>query len=473
MTIRTRLALIFSVVTLLILVGGGKLFVSRLQAGLNQSLTAAAATRADTLAGLLGPRPSTDPGYWGRRRELFISRGGSFDQLLTTSGGILGGSRALDPNSLLSPKQAKAAARRPLVFDATVTLTVPTDSGAEPVRVFAERVGHSPVIVAVAANRDVVDRAVSSARRELVIFDLVVFLLSVAGSWLLTRAALRPVERMRAQAAELDARNAGAGLRVPATHDEIARLGHTFNRLLSRMHDLVAREQALVADAGHELRTPLTVLKGELELARRPGRTLDDLTGTVEVAAEETNRLVRLTEDLLFLSADADAHPPTSETFDLSETVADAVRGICAIDWTRDAHIVVTGDEHVRASGRPEWIRRAVDNLLINAVRHAPPGSTVTVSVRQQELTTEVAVLDDGPGFPAQFLPVAFDRFTRADESRARAPEPTSGWEGSGLGLAIVRSIMERHGGTAVATNRPEGGARVTLRWPRAAVRTP
>ena len=115
---------------------------------------------------------------------------------------------------------------------------------------------------------------------------------------------------MRLQVADLDARNAGAGLQVPDSHDEIARLGHTFNRLLSRVHDLVAREQALVADAGHELRTPLTVLKGELELARRPGRSAEELSRTVEVAAEETNRLVRLTEDLLFLSAEDDAGRP-------------------------------------------------------------------------------------------------------------------------------------------------------------------
>lgn len=470
MTIRTRLALIFSVVTLLILIGGGALFVTRLESGLDQSLTAAAAQRADTLAGLIGPHPSTDPADWRYRRGLFGSRGGSFDQLITTQGRILGGSRALDEDSLLTPRQARAAARHPLVFDTTVTLTVPTDSGAEPVRVFAERVARSGVIVAVANNRDVVIRAVSSARRELVIFDVAVFLLGVAGSWLLTRAALRPVERMRLQAADLDARNAGAGLRVPDTHDEIARLGQTFNRLLSRMHDLVAREQALVADAGHELRTPLTVLKGELELARRPGRSLEELTGTVEVAAEETNRLVQLTEDLLFLSTGADGRPPAAESFDLSVTIAEAVRAISAIEWARHVDIVVVGDDHVWASGRPEWIRRAVDNLLINAVRHTPPASTVTVSIRQDPGWTEVSVTDDGPGFPPQFLPFAFDRFTRADGSRARAAESGSGWEGSGLGLAIVRSIMARHDGTAVASNRPGGGAQVVLRWPRASV---
>lgn len=467
MTIRSRLALIFSTVTLAILIGGSALFVSRLESQLEQSLTAAANSHADTLASVIGPRPSTDPRVWARQRGLFVSRGGSFDQLLTTTGRVLGSSRALDRSPLLTPKQARAAAKHALVIDAIVKLTVPTDSGPESVRIFAERVGHSSVIVAVANSRDVLDRAVAGARHEFEVLDLFVFLLAVPGSWLLIRAALLPVERMRRQAADLDARNAGAGLQVPDSHDEIARLGHTFNRLLSRVHALVAREQALVADAGHELRTPLTVLKGELELARRPGRSVDELYKTVDVAAEETNRLVRLTEDLLFLSAEDDAGQPVGDRFDLSDTVADAVRAASATEWARDVKITVHGDAHVFASGRRDWIRRAIDNLLVNAIRYAPPGSTITVTIRHDPRFTEVAVADAGPGFPPEFLPIAFNRFTRADGSRARADGTSAKSEGSGLGLAIVRSIMGRHRGTASASNRPDGGAEVVLRWPR------
>ena len=119
------------------------------------------------------------------------------------------------------------------------------------------------------------------------------------------------------------------------------------------------------------------------------------------------------------------------------------------------------------AHGRAEWIRRAVDNLLTNAARYAPPGSAITVTIHQDPDATDIVVADDGPGFPAEFLPLAFDRFTRADESRARGTGTNVKWEGSGLGLAIVQSIMARHGGTAVASNRPEGGAQVVLRWPR------
>jgi signal transduction histidine kinase len=398
---------------------------------------------------------------------LFVSRNGSFDQLVTTHGRILGSSRPLDRTELLTPKQARSAAKHPLVFNATVELAVATDAGPEPVRVFAERVGRSPVIVAVANSRDVVDRAVTGARRELEILGVIVFVLAVPGSWLLTTAALRPVEEMRRQAADLDARNAGAGLEVPNSHDEIARLGHTFNRLLHRLHAALAREQALVADAGHELRTPLTVLMGELELARRPGRSREDLLGTVEVAAEETNRLVRLTEDLLFLSAEDDARRPNAASFDLCEVLASAVRAASATEWARGRHIVLVGGEPVAATGNAQWIRRAVDNVLANAVRYAPPGSAITVDVRQDQRWTEVTVTDDGPGFPPEFLPIAFDRFTRADGSRARAAGSSPTWEGSGLGLAIVRSIMARHGGTAAAANSPGRGAQVVLRWPR------
>ena len=110
-------------------------------------------------------------------------------------------------------------------------------------------------------------------------------------------------------------------------------------------------------------------------------------------------------------------------------------------------------------------IRQAVDNLVSNSLRSAPDGTTVTAMVTASDTEIEVAIKDAGPGFPVDFLPMAFDRFSRADPARARL---SGGFDGSGLGLAIVKNIMEQHGGTVRATNNDPGpGATVTLRWPR------
>jgi signal transduction histidine kinase len=311
----------------------------------------------------------------------------------------------------------------------------------------------------------VVDEAVSRSRWQLVLLGTGVLVLAGSGGWLLTRAALRPVERMRQDVRALEARNAGAALTVPRTRDEIARLAETFNAVLGRMQNAVLHEQALVADAGHELRTPLTVLKGELELARRPQRTRAELREAIEVAAGETDRLVRLTDDLLFLSRNEAQNRP-AERVEVVEIVRRAVDGLSSIAARCRVELRVDAPAPVLATGDPDGLRRAVENLVLNSLAHVPPGTAVTVSVAERDGTVRLAVSDDGPGFPPEFLPVAFDRFTRADDARGRTVPDRVAAGGTGLGLAIVRSIAERHGGRAVAANRPGGGAEVTICWP-------
>jgi signal transduction histidine kinase len=311
---------------------------------------------------------------------------------------------------------------------------------------------------------------VSSTTNEFLILGGCVLLLAGPGAWLLTRAALRPVERMRREVGELSARNVGAGLRVPGTRDEIAALARTFNSLLERLNAALAREQALVADAGHELRTPLTVLKGELELASRPNRTREELATTVTVAAEETERLMRLTEDLLFLSreeVDGQRGFPVEE-FDVVALAAQTVSTMAPRAFERRVYLAVQADGPVLACGNRDWIGRAIANLVANALRFGPAGTTVEVAVAEHDDEVTVTVADDGPGFPPEFLPVAFDRFTRADDSRRRPELDAADTSGSGLGLAIVASIAARHGGSAAARNRPEGGAEVEISWPKA-----
>jgi signal transduction histidine kinase len=233
------------------------------------------------------------------------------------------------------------------------------------------------------------------------------------------------------------------------------------NDLLTRLQGALARERAFVADAGHELRTPLAVLRTELELADRPQRSLDDLREAIRNAAIETDRLARLSEQLLFLARRDDERGrrvrDVEPLMPLLRRSAEAFRARAA---DRDVTLDVSGDDGIAAPFEPDDVRRAIDNLLDNALRFAPAGSGVRVYARRDRSHVAIEVLDEGPGFTDEFLPHAFERFRRSDDARSR----TEG--GSGLGLAIVLAVAREHGGTASAANRPEGGAIVRFQLP-------
>jgi len=463
MPIRLRLTVLFTAATLVLLTGLGFLFLNQLRSGLVGNLDGSLRARADEVAGQLGPDGTNfqDPGQY-----TLILPGGMYGQVLTTSASVLESSDGLPKQSLLTAGQAAAAAAAPVSADATVALAGPA-AGSEPLtmRVFAVSSVHRGVIVAVAVSREVIDDAVHSAQQQLVLLGSAALVLSSAGAWFLAGAALRPVERMRRQAADLQAHDARAGLTVPGTRDEVARLAVTLNELLARQQAALAREQTFVADAGHELRTPLTVLKGELELASRPGRTKAELAETIATVTLETERLVRLAEDLLNVSGDRTGQSRMKQ-FALSSLVHTAIAATRAWGSLSRVEISASVPATFMVIGDPERLRQAVDNLLTNAVRMSPPGGTVSVSVYADGPDAVIEVKDQGPGFPSEFLPIAFERFSRADNSRTRVDEG-SRTGGTGLGLAMVKAIMIDHRGDARAeNNQPPPGARLLLRWP-------
>ena len=310
-------------------------------------------------------------------------------------------------------------------------------------------------------SRDVYEATQSQVARELAIGGVVFVAVAALGAYWLARAALSPVERLRRQVAAVSGRDKGSAVQVPGTRDEIAALAGTMNELLGRLQGALARQRSFVADASHELRTPLAVLRGELELAARPGRSREELAAAVRSAAAEAERLSRLTDDLLLLArSDEDRLSLRLETTDIRELLArtaeitasrlSAAGVSCRVEAQDGMPAVVDGDR----------IRQAVDNLLDNALRFAPHGSAIVLSGTAHGSELRISVRDDGPGFAPGFLPHAFERFRRPDTGRSRDDG------GAGLGLAIVRAIAAAHGGTAIAANRPGGGAVVCLRLP-------
>ena len=266
----------------------------------------------------------------------------------------------------------------------------------------------------------------------------------------LAAAALRPVEAMRAEAEAVSGADPGRRLPLPRARDEIRRLGETLNAMLGRLEAAIERERSFVADASHELRTPIALLKTELELALRHPRSQAELEQSLRSAADETDRLVRLAEDLLVLARSDQGRLALREETVAASALLDNVAG-------RFGGVDVSAADGLELVGDEARLAQALGNLVDNALRHG--GAPVLLSARAANGAVELHVLDEGPGFPPEFLPHAFERFSRPDEARAG--------QGAGLGLALARAIAVAHGGSAGAANRSARGADVWLSIPR------
>lgn len=448
MPIRIRLALSFAAVTLVLVAVGGILFAHSFRNGLESSLEPGLSAQANTLAQSL--RGVSNAGQAILRSRDIVA------QVLDPAGRVVDGTREAGPRPVVSSSVIRAAARGRVVVNVTV------HKEHEPYRVLAAPVStvDGQRIVVVATSLEPTNEAVNRVRDALVFGGAIAVLVAGVGGWLLARAALRPVERMRRKAAETSTHDTESRLPVPSTHDEIAALATTMNALLADLQGTLRRQRSFVADAGHELRTPLAVLRAELELAGRPQRTPDELRDAIEHATEETDRLARIAEQLLFLAHRDDGGDAHFETGVVEPVLERAISNADQRVDHGDVRVTMDATSGIRARFDPDLLRRAVDNLLENSLRYSPPGGTVTVKLEKENGRVVIAVRDEGPGFPVEFLPHAFERFRRADDARTRSDG------GTGLGLAIVLAVARAHAGTAEVANHPDGGAVVTMRIP-------
>jgi heavy metal sensor kinase len=276
--------------------------------------------------------------------------------------------------------------------------------------------------------------------REFLIAAPVMLLLALLAGYGLAAAALRPVEAMRRRAAAITAATPGRRLPVPPADDELSSLAVTLNEMLARLEASFEHERRFVADASHELRTPLALLRTELEVALRRPRSHDELEAALRSAAEETERLVRLSEDLLLIArADEGALPIRREetpAVDLLERVRGRFAGRAA---TLGRELKITVSKELVVDADPARVEQALGNLVDNALQHG--AGTVTLAARPRAGKIELHVTDEGAGIGPDFAARAFDRFSRADDSRHE--------RGTGLGLSIVELIARAHGGSA------------------------
>jgi signal transduction histidine kinase len=333
--------------------------------------------------------------------------------------------------SLLSPAELQQALDRPVRKDRGRLLPIPNQAlriYAVPVDAHTTPAPGQPAVALVAIRRDQRDEALRELIGQLALANLGALALASAVGYWMTRRALDPVERYRAQAAQITAGETGVRLSVPdAPHDEIGRLGHTLNDMLEALDNALASERRFINDASHELRTPLTLLSTELELAMRHPRSHAELEEAVRNAAADTANLIALATTLLTVGVPGPAH----QLVDL----ADATRQ--TVSRYPDQHIDVDAQNPVPAWTDGRGFRRALTNLIDNAQRHGTPPITITVSTVQD--TAAVTVHDEGPGIDPEFLPRATARFSRADTSRSTP--------GTGLGLSLVDAIVRGHHG--------------------------
>ncbi len=292
---------------------------------------------------------------------------------------------------------------------------------------------------------------------------------AAAGSFLVRRN-LRPLREVAATAHEvttlpLASGEVGRTVRVPEPltdpASEVGQVGEALNRMIGHVEEALdaryeseQRVRQFLADASHELRTPLSTIRGYAELGRRTG------TDQLEKVESEAARMSTLVEDMLLLARLDSGRPLERETVDLVLLVAEATTDARVVDPHRTWRLDLP-DEPVEVEGDALRLHQAVTNLLRNASRHTPPGTTVTARVRGHARGGAlVQVHDDGPGLDPTLVPTVFGRFIRGDSSRTRE----SG--GAGLGTALVRAIAQAHGGTASVRSEP-GDTTFTIDLPR------
>jgi two-component system OmpR family sensor kinase len=447
--LRVRLTLAFALVMAVVLALTGLFLHSRFRADLDGTIEGSLSSRSDAVTVVVREsRGQLDPAIAGAGGDDDVA------QVLNADGGLLASTPQGRGHPLIAGTTL-ARARR----GATTTDVAHTPGFDGPLRLRARPVdrGGEPVVVVVGTGLDDRNDELRALATLLVLGGGVALALASLAGYAVAAAALRPVESMRRRAAAIAPATTGQRLPVPPARDEIGRLGETLNDMLARLEAAFARERTFVADASHELRTPLSILKAELELAVREGRSPEELRAALESAAEETDRLVRLAEDLLVIArldqGRVPLRPVETDATDLLATVAARfeVRARAAART-----VSVSDDERAVVHGDRVRLEQALGNLVDNALRHG--AGDVLLAARPSADGVELHVVDAGPGLAPDFIDHAFERFARADGARSRG--------GAGLGLAIVAAIASSHGGSARAANLPGGGADVWIHLP-------
>ena len=433
--LRVRLVAGFSATMLFVLTAAGVFVYWRVQYAVDHRLNTQLAKTARVVAPLV-----TSTGEVSDDDALRAA--GDHYQVLDRTGQVLTADKTAGAKPLLDRSEVRSALRHPVRKD--VGQFFPASD--RPLRVYAKALpagtGGDAAVLVVATKRNQRDEALRELLGQLLAAGFGALIITAVVGDRLARAALKPVERYRSQAADIASGATGVRLDVPADRDdEVTRLGHTLNDVLSALEDALEHERRFVNDASHELRTPLTLLTSRVQLALRRRRTVAEHEGILEEIGTDVSRLSKLAEQLLALGTEQTA----THTDDSADLAAVALRQVELRHSLAppDSPLSAPGALHVAASGPAvvsvgsARLTQLIDNLLDNAAVHgAPP---VTVEVDTTNGAARLTVSDAGLGMDQALLSTATQRFARASEARSRP--------GSGLGLSLVETIVANAGG--------------------------
>jgi two-component system sensor histidine kinase CpxA len=301
--------------------------------------------------------------------------------------------------------------------------------------------------------------------RHVVLRLVITFVIAGMVCYLLARSLTAPVRKLRQATQQFASGNfrTRIGLALGPHAGELTDLGNDFDRMAEHIEALIRAHQRLLRDISHELRSPLARLNVALELARQGAGPA--ASGPLERIAREADRLNELIGQLLTLSQlESRLESPHQETFDLAQLLRDIANDADFEAHSRQRAVRVIANQATTIHASRELLRRAIENVVRNAVRYTPEGSEVSISLQHEWNGTErwvvISVRDRGPGVPAAALPHLFEPFYRTAEARDRL----SG--GSGIGLAITARAVQLHGGRVTAANAADGGLVVNLHLP-------
>ena len=434
--LRVRLVAGFVVAITLVLAGAGGFVYWRvsyaLDLRLNNDLRAEAAALAPLVTAGGGLR--ADPGLDrlpGVRRY----------QVLDARGAVLSAGTDVRGQSLLSPRQARAALDGPLFADVGALLPI----SRRPLRLFAvplSGIGPARALV-VAERRDERDEALRELLAQLLVAGVGALIVSSVVGERLAKAALAPVERYRSQAVSIAAGATGLRLDVPDDRDdEVTRLGHTLNEVLDALEHALDRERQFTQDASHELRTPLTLLSTRVQLALQRPRSGSEYESTLRELGQDVATLAALADQLLRISTSDALSLTATSGCDLAAVTDEVIAEYAGSRGGHGASIspVTHSDgrrQPLRVAMPEPQVRQVLTNLVENALIHG--GGCVDVHVGATDGAARLTVSDAGMGVDRAFLPSAANRFARAVAARGRP--------GVGLGLSLVRALVERYDG--------------------------
>jgi heavy metal sensor kinase len=396
------------------------------------------------------------PEMLAETQRRFLEHGVYHFQMADSNGKILFQSRALERHPPLVAPSENAASD--LQFD---TRDLPE---LGPCRVVASAVdgpGGRYVVLA-ATSLEPFERQMSLLMTVLLASGPIALLSGIGGGYTLARRALSPVDRIVEVANRITATDLHQRVEVLNPNDELGRLAQTFNALIDRLQKAIEEMRRFTADAAHELRTPLAVLRSGIEVALRAPRTDSEYRQALQAAVDETNRLTRLAEQLLFLSRqEAGMMQIDREEMRLDALLKDVAEQFATRADEAGVTLVVEPLAAWTVRGDDVRLSQVFYNVLDNAIKYTPRGGRITVRGRAVDDRVEIEIEDTGSGISPQHTPHVFKRFYRAEPARNGEPD------GSGLGLAIAQSAIVAHGGTISIQSRSGDGTVVEISLPR------